>query len=98
MTAAATTTTATPAGTASDERADLLQTLHAHRAFLRVTVQGLTDEQARQQPPELPPRAGERDAYRARATPLPREQEQPASERVEQRAEKNEDHGPAALR
>ena len=48
MTAAATTTTATPAGTASDERADLLQTLHAHRAFLRVTVQGLTDEQARQ--------------------------------------------------
>lgn len=48
MTAAATTTTATPAGTASDERADLLQALHAHRAFLRVTVQGLSDEQARQ--------------------------------------------------
>ncbi len=48
MTAAATSTTATPAGTASDERADLLQALHAHRAFLRVTVRGLTDEQARQ--------------------------------------------------
>jgi len=45
---AATTTTATPAGTTSDERADLLQTLHAHRAFLRVTVRGLTDDQARQ--------------------------------------------------
>jgi hypothetical protein len=48
MTAAATTTTATPAGATSDERADLLQTLRAHRAFLRVTVQGLTDDQARQ--------------------------------------------------
>ena len=48
MTAAATTTTATPAGETSDERADLLQALQAHRAFLRVTVQGLTDEQARQ--------------------------------------------------
>ncbi len=30
------------------ERADLLQTLRAHRAFLRHTVQGLTDEQARE--------------------------------------------------
>ena len=48
MTAAATTTTATPAGTASDERSDLLQTLQAHRAFLRVTVRGLTEDQARQ--------------------------------------------------
>jgi len=48
MTAAATTTTATPAGTAADERSDLLQTLQAHRAFLRVTVRGLTDDQARQ--------------------------------------------------
>ena len=48
MTAAATTTTATPAGATSDERSDLLQTLQAHRAFLRVTVRGLTDDQARQ--------------------------------------------------
>ncbi|RBY90988.1 DinB family protein [Blastococcus sp. TF02A-30] len=30
------------------ERADLLETLAAHRSFLRYTVQGLTDEQARQ--------------------------------------------------
>jgi uncharacterized damage-inducible protein DinB len=30
------------------ERADLLETLQAHRRFLRYTVQGLTDEQARQ--------------------------------------------------
>ena len=30
------------------ERADLLETLAAHRFFLRHTVQGLTDEQARQ--------------------------------------------------
>jgi hypothetical protein len=30
------------------ERADLLETLEAHRHFLRFTVQGLTDEQARQ--------------------------------------------------
>ncbi len=30
------------------ERADLLQTLSAHRAFLRHTVEGLTDEQAAQ--------------------------------------------------
>jgi hypothetical protein len=29
------------------ERADLLQTLAKHRGFLRVTVRGLTDEQAR---------------------------------------------------
>ena len=48
MTAAATTTTATPAGETSDEHADLLQALQAHRSFLRVTVQGLADEQARQ--------------------------------------------------
>jgi uncharacterized damage-inducible protein DinB len=32
------------------ERADLLETLAAHRGFLRHTVQGLTDEQARQRP------------------------------------------------
>ena len=31
----------------ADERSDLLQSLRAHRAFLRVTVRGLTDEQAR---------------------------------------------------
>jgi hypothetical protein len=30
------------------ERADLLETLAAHRRFLRHTVQGLTDEQARE--------------------------------------------------
>jgi uncharacterized damage-inducible protein DinB len=39
-------TTATPTLTA--ERADLLETLAAHRHFLRHTVQGLTDDQARQ--------------------------------------------------
>ena len=32
----------------STERADLLETLTAHRSFLRHTVDGLTDEQARQ--------------------------------------------------
>ncbi|MGY1834504.1 DinB family protein [Blastococcus sp. SYSU DS0510] len=32
----------------SPERADLLETLAAHRYFLRHTVQGLSDEQARQ--------------------------------------------------
>ncbi|HET6392281.1 MAG TPA: DinB family protein [Blastococcus sp.] len=41
-----TTTTGTPTLTA--ERADLLETLAAHRYFLRHTVQGLTDDQARQ--------------------------------------------------
>ena len=39
-------TTETPTLTA--ERADLLETLTAHRYFLRHTVQGLTDDQARQ--------------------------------------------------
>ena len=34
----------------SRERADLLQSLGRHRWFLRFTVQGLTDEQARQTP------------------------------------------------
>ncbi|MGK5111714.1 MULTISPECIES: DinB family protein [unclassified Geodermatophilus] len=34
--------------TLTGERADLLEALTAHRAFLRYTVQGLTDEQARQ--------------------------------------------------
>ncbi|MCV2488365.1 DinB family protein [Geodermatophilus sp. YIM 151500] len=32
------------------ERADLLEALAAHRQFLRVTVRGLTDEQARRRP------------------------------------------------
>src|SRR5687768_15946164 len=36
--------------TLTGERADLLETLDAHRQFLRYTVQGLTDEQARQRP------------------------------------------------
>jgi uncharacterized damage-inducible protein DinB len=39
-------TTATPTLTA--ERADLLETLASHRYFLRHTVRGLTDDQARQ--------------------------------------------------
>ncbi len=34
--------------TLTAERADLLETLAAHRQFLRHTVRGLTDEQARQ--------------------------------------------------
>jgi uncharacterized damage-inducible protein DinB len=37
----------TPDVTITGERADLLQTLAKHRGFLRVTVRGLTDEQAR---------------------------------------------------
>jgi uncharacterized damage-inducible protein DinB len=37
-------------GTASDERADLLEALRTHRYFLRHTVEGLTDEQARLTP------------------------------------------------
>ncbi|WP_116452991.1 DinB family protein [Blastococcus litoris] len=41
------TTTAT---TLTAERADLLETLATHRYFLRHTVQGLTDEQARLRP------------------------------------------------
>jgi hypothetical protein len=40
----------TPTSTLTGERADLLQTLTAHRAFLRFTVRGLTDEQATQRP------------------------------------------------
>jgi uncharacterized damage-inducible protein DinB len=43
-----TTTSATTSLT--DERADLLETLTKHRGFLRQTVQGLTDEQARLRP------------------------------------------------
>jgi hypothetical protein len=38
----------TSPSTLSGERADLLESLTAHRQFLRYTVQGLTDEQARQ--------------------------------------------------
>ena len=38
----------TETATLTAERADLLETLAAHRYFLRHTVQGLTDEQARQ--------------------------------------------------
>ena len=36
--------------TLTGERADLLEALAAHRHFLRYTVQGLTDEQARVRP------------------------------------------------
>jgi uncharacterized damage-inducible protein DinB len=36
--------------TLTRERADLLEALQAHRAFLRHTAEGLTDDQARQQP------------------------------------------------
>ena len=38
----------TSTSTLTRERADLLETLRAHRFFLRYTVQGLTEEQARQ--------------------------------------------------
>jgi uncharacterized damage-inducible protein DinB len=44
------TSTDTSAATTTDERADLLETLGKHRAFLRYAVQGLTDEQARLRP------------------------------------------------
>jgi hypothetical protein len=44
------TSTATTSSTVTGERADLLETLAAHRHFLRFTVQGLTDEQARLRP------------------------------------------------
>jgi len=37
-------------GTASGERADILETLAAHRYFLRHTVEGLTDDEARLTP------------------------------------------------
>ncbi|MGY1815066.1 DinB family protein [Blastococcus sp. SYSU D00820] len=40
----------TSTATLATERADLLETLRAHRHFLRHTVQGLTDEQARLRP------------------------------------------------
>ena len=37
-------------GNATGERADILETLRTHRYFLRHTVEGLTDEQARLSP------------------------------------------------
>ena len=40
----------TTQSTLTGERADLLQTLTAHRHFLRFTVRGLTDEQATSRP------------------------------------------------
>jgi hypothetical protein len=40
----------TPTTTVTGERGDLLESLAAHRYFLRVTVRGLTDEQARLRP------------------------------------------------
>ena len=39
--------TTTPDGTLTGERADLLDVLQKHRGLFRVTVQGITDEQAR---------------------------------------------------
>jgi hypothetical protein len=39
-----------PSSTVTGERADLLDVLHKHRGLFRVTVQGLTDEQARLRP------------------------------------------------
>ncbi|MFC3687071.1 DinB family protein [Aquipuribacter hungaricus] len=45
-----TTSEPTTAQETDRERADLLESLRAHRAFLRHTVQGLTDEQARLRP------------------------------------------------
>jgi uncharacterized damage-inducible protein DinB len=43
-------TSTQPTSTATGERADLIEALQAHRGFLRYTVQGLTDEQARLTP------------------------------------------------
>jgi hypothetical protein len=40
----------TSTATTTGERADLLESLAAHRHFLRFTVRGLTDEQARMRP------------------------------------------------
>jgi hypothetical protein len=42
--------TGSPSDTGTGERADLLETLHKHRALFRHTVAGLTDEQARLTP------------------------------------------------
>ena len=38
----------TPTSTDAQDKADLLETLRAHRSFMLRTVRGLTDEQARQ--------------------------------------------------
>lgn len=40
----------TDISTITDEHRDLLEALQAHRGFLRHTLQGLTDDQARQRP------------------------------------------------
>lgn len=45
-----TSTDSTPAADLSQERADLIDALRLHRAFLTFTAQGLTDEQARLTP------------------------------------------------
>ncbi len=50
MTTTLSTATTQPLPHQVRERADLLQALAAHRAFLRHTVQGLTDEQAAARP------------------------------------------------
>jgi uncharacterized damage-inducible protein DinB len=42
--------TVAPAGSLTGERADLLEALHKHRDLFRLTVAGLTDEQARLTP------------------------------------------------
>jgi hypothetical protein len=42
-----TSSAASPASTPTGERADLLDVLQKHRGLFRVTVQGITDEQAR---------------------------------------------------
>jgi hypothetical protein len=47
MTETHSTVPTTPTDASAGERADLLETLRRHRGFLRHTVQGLTDEQAR---------------------------------------------------
>ena len=47
MTTTQTTAQPAPLDAVADERDDLLQTLATHRGFLRHTVRGLTDEQAR---------------------------------------------------
>ncbi|WP_448316200.1 DinB family protein [Streptomyces sp. CO7] len=43
-------TTADTTGTLEGERADILEMLVRHRQFLRMTVRGITDEQARHRP------------------------------------------------
>jgi hypothetical protein len=50
MTTNSSTETGSPSDTGTGERADLLETLHKHRALFRHTVAGLTEEQARLTP------------------------------------------------